>query len=122
MKAYQVVAALLLASTAIGGAYASDWAAKPEPAAIVAAEKAADKDVGKLSADGAQAFQDMHAARLAIFNADPKDAKTLDCQGRDGHRQGQDRRFCVPEGREQARREAEPDRGKDQGRGEDGDR
>ncbi|WP_062219155.1 YfdX family protein [Aureimonas sp. D3] len=77
MKAYQIVAAVLLASTAVGGAYAADQAAKAEPAAVVAAEKTADKDVGKLSADGAQAFRDMHDARLAIFNADPKDAKTL---------------------------------------------
>lgn len=77
MKAYQVVAAFLLASTAVGGAYAADQAAKAEPAAVVAAEKTADKDVGRLSKDGALAFRDMNEARLAIFNADPKDAKTL---------------------------------------------
>lgn len=77
MKAYQVVAALLLASTAVGGAYAADQAAKTPPAAVVAAENAADKDVGKLSEQGALAFRDMNGARLAIFNADPKDAKAL---------------------------------------------
>jgi hypothetical protein len=42
-----------------------------------AAQQAADKDVGRLSKDGAQAFRDLHLARIAIFDADPTLAKTL---------------------------------------------
>ncbi|OLP52929.1 hypothetical protein BJF92_17935 [Rhizobium rhizosphaerae] len=77
MKIHHVFAAVLLATTAVGGAYAADQAIKPETTPVVAAERVADKDVGKLSQDGAQAIQDVHAARLAIFNADPQQAKTL---------------------------------------------
>ncbi len=36
-----------------------------------------DKDFGKLSADGSQAFQDVTLARLAIFDGRTDDAKTL---------------------------------------------
>lgn len=42
-----------------------------------AAQRAVDQDVGKLSKDGAQAFRDMHLARIAIFDADPSQAKSL---------------------------------------------
>ena len=68
------VAAVSLAF--VGGAYAAEQAATATPAES-AAQTAADRDVGKLSKDGAAAYRDLHLTRLAIFNADPSDAKTL---------------------------------------------
>ena len=40
-------------------------------------DKAADKDAGKLSKDGAQGYQDVALARLAIFDGRTADAKTF---------------------------------------------
>ncbi|MET7247647.1 YfdX family protein [Methylobacterium sp. EM32] len=72
------VAAALVAATFLGGAaYAADQAAKPTAMQETPAQKAIDQDVGKLSKDGAQAFRDMHMARIAIFDADPAQAKSL---------------------------------------------
>ncbi|SFV07488.1 YfdX protein [Methylobacterium sp. 174MFSha1.1] len=72
------VAAALVAATFLGGAaYAADQAVKPAAMQETPAQKAIDQDVGKLSKDGAQAFRDMHMARIAIFDADPAQAKSL---------------------------------------------
>ncbi|SIQ25207.1 YfdX protein [Rhizobium sp. RU20A] len=40
-------------------------------------DKKIDQDVGRLSKDGAKALSDIQATRLAIFNAQPDQAKTL---------------------------------------------
>lgn len=72
------LAAALVATTVLGGAaYAAEQATKPMATQESAAQRAVDQDVGKLSKDGAQAFRDMHLARIAIFDADPAQAKTL---------------------------------------------
>ncbi|AWN50809.1 YfdX family protein [Methylobacterium sp. 17Sr1-1] len=72
------VAAALVAATLLGSAaYAAEQAAKPAAMQETPAQKAIDQDVGKLSKDGAQAFRDMHMARIAIFDADPAQAKSL---------------------------------------------
>lgn len=74
-------AAILIASTVMSGvAYAADSAANtqaPPAKQDKALNKAIDKDVGKLSKDGAQALRDIQATRLAIFNAQPDKAKSL---------------------------------------------
>ncbi|MCJ2063603.1 YfdX family protein [Methylobacterium sp. J-088] len=68
------MAAALVLSTILGGtAFAAEQAAQ-QPAAQ---QTAIDKDVGKLSKDGAQAFRDLQLTRLAIFEADPAQAKAL---------------------------------------------
>ncbi|GEP01715.1 YfdX family protein [Methylobacterium haplocladii] len=86
MKRFDLVASLLAASTIVAGAaYAADQAAAPPTASQSsptvqpgsAAQKAVDQYAVKLSSDGAGAFRDMHLARLAIFDADPAQAKTL---------------------------------------------
>lgn len=72
----KTLVAFLAATTMLvgGAAFASDQAAKqsmsppPGHAAVV-------KDFGKLSADGARAYQDLTLARLAIFDGRPADAK-----------------------------------------------
>lgn len=75
MSTQSSVLAVVAASTIVAGAaYAANQTASPP--AESAAQMAADRDVGKLSADGAAAFRDLHMARLAIFNADPAAAKT----------------------------------------------
>lgn len=72
------LAAALVATTVLGGAaYAAEQATKPAVTQETAAQRAVDQDVGKLSKDGAQAFRDMHLARIAIFDADPSQAKAL---------------------------------------------
>ncbi|MGE7418204.1 YfdX family protein [Methylobacterium tarhaniae] len=78
MSYRNAVAAALVATTVLGGAaYATEQATKPVATQESAAQRAVDNDVGKLSKDGAQAFRDMHLARLAIFDADPAQAKSL---------------------------------------------
>ncbi|MCJ2089562.1 YfdX family protein, partial [Methylobacterium sp. E-005] len=65
----------LVAATALGGAaFAAEQAAAPHE---TPAQKAADADAGKLSKDGAQAFQDLQLTRLAIFEANPAQAKDM---------------------------------------------
>lgn len=76
------LAVILVAGTMLGGiAYtaeaASTTAAQTETKGAVAPNKAIDKDVGRLSQDGALALSDIQATRLAIFNAKPDEAKTL---------------------------------------------
>jgi len=75
------LAAALVATTFLGGAaLAAEQSAKPTAAQETSARKAVERDVGKLSKDGAQAFRDMHLARVAIFDADP--AKAQDFVGK----------------------------------------
>lgn len=70
------LAAALVATTVLGSAaFAADQATKPAVTQEATAQQAADKDVGKLSKDGAQAFRDMHLARVAIYDAAPNQAK-----------------------------------------------
>ncbi|MCJ2077708.1 YfdX family protein [Methylobacterium sp. E-016] len=74
MTRYTLLATVFTASVALGGAaYAADQAATT----AASHETAIQKDVGKLSADGAKGFRDLHLARIAIFDADPAQAKTL---------------------------------------------
>lgn len=69
-----LLATALATSVALGGiAYAADQVAPPAGSQ----ETAVQKDAGKLSADGATAFRDVHLARLAIFDANPAKAETL---------------------------------------------
>lgn len=72
MTLKSIVIATLLASTAITTASAAE-PAKP----ATQTEAVVDKDLGKLSTDGATAFRDIHAARIAIFDAEPGSAKSL---------------------------------------------
>ncbi len=72
------LAAALVATTVLSGAaFAADQAARPAMTQETQAQRTAAADVGKLSKDGIQAFRDMHLARLAIFDADPTQAKDL---------------------------------------------
>lgn len=78
MKKTRTVAAFLAATSLLSGVALANDAVKPATAPpVTAAQQAADKDVGKLSKDGAQAFRDLHLARIAIFDADPTLAKSL---------------------------------------------
>ncbi|SDN28780.1 YfdX protein [Methylobacterium phyllostachyos] len=66
------MAAALVLTTILGGsAFAAEQAAQ-QPGT---SQAAVDKDVGKLSKDGAQAFRDLQLTRLAIFEANPAQAK-----------------------------------------------
>lgn len=68
------MAAALVLTTILGGsAFAAEQAAQP----MAANQTAIDKDVGKLSKDGAQGFRDLQLTRLAIFEADPAQAKDM---------------------------------------------
>lgn len=68
------MAAALVLTTILGGsAFAAEQAARP----MAANQTAIDKDVGKLSKDGAQGFRDLQLTRLAIFEADPAQAKDM---------------------------------------------
>jgi hypothetical protein len=70
------LAAAFIATTVLGGAaFAADQATKPALPQETQSQKAIDTDIGKLSKDGAQAFRDMHLARVAIFDAAPTQAK-----------------------------------------------
>ena len=75
------LAVVLVAGTLLGGiaytAEASTTATQTDSKGAVATNKAIDKDVGRLSQDGARALNDIQAARLAIFNAKPDEAKTV---------------------------------------------
>lgn len=88
MTIHKSLAAILIASTVMSGvAYAADSAANTQAPAAAKQDtklnKAIDKDVGKLSKDGAQALQDIQATRIAIFNAEPDQAKSLIQKARD---------------------------------------
>jgi hypothetical protein len=73
--------AVALATTAILGSCAALAAEQPggSPAASTtqptAVTQNANKELGKLSADGRKAFQDVRLARLAIFDGQPDQAK-----------------------------------------------
>lgn len=68
------LAAALVATTILSGyAYAADHSTPQASADRVAITK----DFGKLSKDGAQGFKDLQLTRLAIFQADPAQAKDM---------------------------------------------
>jgi len=68
------MAAALVLTTILGGtAFAAEQAASQSAAPM----SAIDKDVGKLSKDGAQGFRDLQMTRLAIFEANPAQAKDM---------------------------------------------
>ncbi|GJD35344.1 hypothetical protein FMGBMHLM_2254 [Methylobacterium aerolatum] len=68
------MAAALVLTTILGGtAFAAEQAAHQGAAHA----SAIDRDVGKLSKDGAQGFRDLQLTRLAIFEADPAQAKAM---------------------------------------------
>jgi len=72
----QSLIATLLATTILTAGAA--WAASPQTPDQQKAtpqQSAADKDLGKVSADGFRAFQDMTLTRLAIFDGRVDDAK-----------------------------------------------
>lgn len=74
MRTLTTLSILLVATTALAsGAYAADSANKS--LATQPAQQTANKDFGKLSVQGANAYRDIQLARLAIFNAEPADAK-----------------------------------------------
>ncbi len=72
MTQHKYLAVFLAATTVLtGAAYAAERVATPS------AQQTVDTDALRLSADGAAAFHDLRGARLAIFNANPDEAKTL---------------------------------------------
>ena len=72
------MAAALVLTTILGGtAYAAEQAVQNNGTQISASQAAVDKDVGKLSKDGAQGFRDLQLTRLAIFEANPSQAKGM---------------------------------------------
>ncbi|MGU3422949.1 YfdX family protein [Methylobacterium sp. D54C] len=72
------MAAAFVLTTILGGAaYAAESAVQHNGAQISASQAAVDKDVGKLSKDGAQGFRDLQLTRLAIFEANPTQAKDM---------------------------------------------
>lgn len=79
MKRHTLFASILVATTALGGAaFAAEHAAPPQGALTESpARKAADRDVLKLSADGAATLRDIGDTRLALFEAEPAQAKTM---------------------------------------------
>lgn len=79
MMAYRKsMAAALVLTTILGGtALAAEQVAHQNAMQVSPDQKAVDKDVGKLSKDGAQAFRDLQLTRLAIFEANPAQAKDL---------------------------------------------
>jgi hypothetical protein len=68
------MAAALVLTTVLGG---SAFAAEQAAQSMAANRTAIDRDVGKLSKDGAQGFRDLQLTRLAIFEADPAQAKDM---------------------------------------------
>lgn len=67
-----LAAALVLTTILGGGAYATEQVVKQ-----TTAQTAIDRDVGRLSKDGADGYRDIQAARLAIFEANPSRAKEM---------------------------------------------
>jgi len=68
-----LLAAFLGVALSVG---AAAGVAKAETPASAALKTEADHDFGRLSKAGAQAFEELRRARLAIFNADPLTAQT----------------------------------------------
>ncbi len=92
MNRFSTLVTVLAASTILAGAAAAaDQAAAPSApthATLPAphettAQKSVDRDIVKLSTDGAAAFRDLDGARVAIFDADPDTAKALIGKARD---------------------------------------
>lgn len=72
------MAAALVFTTILGGsAYAAEQATPSHAGTAPANQTAIGKDVGKLSKDGAQGFRDLQLTRLAIFEANPTQAKDM---------------------------------------------
>jgi len=67
--------AVALAAAALIGT--SALAADPADTAMSPQQQTADKDFGKLSKDGVKAFGELRLARLAIFDGDTAQAKSL---------------------------------------------
>lgn len=72
-----MAAALVFTTILAGSAFAAEQAARQSNGQPSANQTVIDADVGKLSKDGAQAFRDLQLTRLAIFEADPAQAKDL---------------------------------------------
>jgi hypothetical protein len=74
MKLHKTCAIAAIAMSLVStSAFAADAPSKsPSPD-----QKAASKDFGKVSTDGMKAFEDLHSARLAIFNGETAKAKTF---------------------------------------------
>lgn len=95
MKVVKGIAATLLGTTLLAGivyaqqmqtapSQAAPQQAAPQQAALpTAQQKDTAHDLQKMSADGANAFRDMHRARVAIFDADPAAAKKLIASARE---------------------------------------
>lgn len=78
MTYHKSMAAALVLTTILGGtAFAAGQAAQQTGPQVSASQRAVDTDVGKLSKDGAQGFRDLQLTRVAIFEADPAQAKTM---------------------------------------------
>jgi len=67
--------AFALAAAALIGT--AGLAARASDRAMSSEQQTADKDFGKLSTDGVKAFGELRLARLAIFNGDTAQAKSL---------------------------------------------
>jgi hypothetical protein len=74
MKLHTTYAMAAIAMSLVG---TSAFAADAPSTSASPAQKTADKDFGKLSTDGMKAFQDLHSARLAIFDGETAKAKTF---------------------------------------------
>lgn len=76
-----MTAALVLTTILGGSAIAAEQAAQqpgmPSGQSMSASQKAVDADIGRLSKDGAQGFRDLQLTRIAIFEADPAQAKAM---------------------------------------------
>jgi hypothetical protein len=69
--------AVFMASTMLAGTAYAAAGGTAQPAAGSVHAPLADKDFGKLSTDGASAFNDVHLARLAIFDGRTDEAVKL---------------------------------------------
>jgi hypothetical protein len=78
LRARPIVLALAASTMLTSVAFAAEQsgrAAAPDAAKPTPAQQAADKDFGKLSADGLKAFREVRLARLAIFDGQADQAK-----------------------------------------------
>lgn len=69
-----LTAALVLTTALCGTAFAAEQMTQHQ---TNSSQTAIDRDVGKLSKDGAQGFRDLQMTRLAIFEANPAQAKDM---------------------------------------------
>jgi hypothetical protein len=78
LRTRSIVVALAASTVLTSVAFAAEQPGKPaatDTAKPSQAAQTADKDFGKLSADGLKAFRDVRIARLAIFDGQPDQAK-----------------------------------------------